>query len=76
MYNLNKALTIETTDEHSWQQHITMLIDEPETIQKVFSILKESFHSFSGTITKLHLCAFWPTREILTVELKSGQSNK
>lgn len=76
LYNLNKALTIETIDKYSWQPHITMLIDEPETKQKAFSILKESFHSFSGTITKLHLCAFWPTREILTVELKSGQSKK
>ena len=32
-------------------------------------ILVEHFHPFMGKITKLHLCAFWPAREIATVSL-------
>ena len=52
-----------------WTPHVTVLIDEPTIICKALPILLKSFHPFVGRITKLHLCAFWPTREILSIEL-------
>ena len=47
-----------------------LLIEETEIIQKALPILVEHFRPFMGRITKLHLCAFWPTREIATVCFK------
>ena len=49
--------------------HTTMLIDTPETIAAALPTLMEKFEPFRGQITHLHLCAFWPTREILRVPL-------
>ena len=49
--------------------HTTMLIDTPETIAAALPTLMSRFEPFRGTITHLHLCAFWPTREILRIEL-------
>lgn len=40
-----------------------------DTIQKAMLVLVDNFHAFRGKITKLHLCAFWPTREIAKVPL-------
>ena len=53
-----------------WTPHATILIDEPETVCAALPVLVKSFRPFTGTITRLHLCAFWPTREILSVEMK------
>ena len=61
---------IETNEQFPWTPHATILIDEPDVICKAMPILLDSFHPFMGKITKLHLCAFWPTREIATVDLK------
>lgn len=58
---------------HPWTPHTTMLIDTPETICAALPILVERFEPFCARITHLHLCAFWPTREILTVAL-TGQA--
>ena len=33
------------------------------------------FHISLGKITRLHLCAFWPTREIAAVYLKDKQED-
>ena len=49
--------------------HTTMLIDAPEQIAAALPTLMEKFEPFRGQITHLHLCAFWPTREILRVPL-------
>lgn len=54
---------------HPWMPHTTMLIDSPENIAAALPTLMEKFEPFRGTITHLHLCAFWPTREILRVPL-------
>ena len=54
----------------SWLPHTTMLIDEPETIGRAVPVLMEHFVPICARIDRLHLCAFWPTREILRVELK------
>ena len=53
-----------------WTPHATILIDEPETVCAALPVLVKSFRPFTATITRLHLCAFWPTREILSVELR------
>ena len=66
---LNKACE-KYPGEFSWTPHITIIIDEPDTICAALPTLIKSFHPFVGRITKLHLCAFWPTREILSIELK------
>ena len=52
-----------------WTPHITVLIDEPETVCSALPVLVRSFYPFTGIITRLHLCAFWPTRAILSIDL-------
>lgn len=54
---------------YPWTPHTTMLIDTPENIVAALPVLMEKFEPFRGRITHLHLCAFWPTREILRVPL-------
>ncbi len=66
---LHDAIRTETIDRHPWTPHSTILLDEPETIQKALPIFIKSFRPFLATVTRLHLCAFWPTREIAAVEL-------
>lgn len=56
--------------EQGWTPHTTMLIDEPEVILQAAKIILEQFSSFAGNVTTLHLYEFWPTRHILSVELK------
>lgn len=70
LLDLRKAVKTETDEKFPWTPHTTILIDEKETIQKALPVLVEQFQPFMGRITKLHLCAFWPTREIATVFLK------
>lgn len=67
LLNLRHAIQTETRETFPWTPHCTILIDEAETIQKAIPVLIEHFQPFTGRITKLHLCAFWPTREIATV---------
>ena len=74
LLSLRKAIRTETNDKYPWTPHCTILIDEPIIIQKAVPVLMKSFQSFYGKITKLHLCAFWPTREIATLELKETDS--
>ena len=50
--------------ERPWTPHVTLLIDEPDTVCAALPHLLRSFEPFVGTIARLHLCAFWPTREI------------
>ncbi len=59
--------------QYPWTPHVTILIDEPATICKALPIFLKSFHPFVGRVTRLHLCAFWPTREILSVELNRNK---
>ena len=55
-----------------WTPHTTMLIDNPEIILQAAPILLERFSPFSGKVTALHLYEFWPTRHILSVELRKA----
>ncbi|MBO4701230.1 MAG: 2'-5' RNA ligase family protein [Lachnospiraceae bacterium] len=69
LLSLRLAIKTETQESFPWTPHCTVMIDEAETIQRALPVLIEHFHPFIGKITKLHLCAFWPTREIATVYL-------
>ena len=64
------ALKDDFGKEQGWTPHTTMLIDEPEVILQAAKIILEQFSSFAGNVTTLHLYEFWPTRHILSVELK------
>ena len=50
-----------------------LLIDEPETIGRAVPVLMKHFVPIRARIDRLHLCAFWPTREILRVELTGNK---
>lgn len=66
---LHDAIQTEKSDRFPWTPHSTVLIDEPETVQKALPIFVRDFRPMRCTVVKLHLCAFWPTREIATVTL-------
>ena len=67
---LHEACDLGVVQEHPWTPHTTILIDEPDVIHRALPVVVRSFHPLVGKITKLHLCAFWPTREIATIDLK------
>ena len=54
---------------HPWTPHTTLLIDQPEVIGAAVPVLMQRFTPLRARIDRLHLCAFWPTREILRVPL-------
>jgi len=70
---LHEACEIILDSQRLWTPHVTILIDEPATICEALPSLLESFHPFWGLLTRLHLCAFWPKREILSIEMKRGR---
>lgn len=53
-----------------WTAHTTMLIDEPLQVLEALPILLQDFSAFEGEMTSLHLYEFFPTRHILTINLK------
>lgn len=71
LLELRKSIKTEKYEQYSWTPHATILIDEPVIIQRAMPFFVESFQPFMGKITKLQLCAFWPTREIATVNLEA-----
>ena len=72
LYSLRESISVETSEKFPWTPHATITIDESETICRALPILLESFQPFIGKITRLHLCAFWPTREIMSIELSES----
>lgn len=73
LLNLRQAIKTEKQERFSWTPHSTILIDDADKIQKALPFLIEDFHPFMGKITRLHLCAFWPTREVAAVYLNNSQ---
>lgn len=71
LLQLHDAITIKSSDNRPWTPHVTILIDEPQIVNDSLRTLVKSFHPFMARITRLHLCAFWPTREIASVQLQS-----
>lgn len=55
---------------YPWTPHATMILDDSERICEALPVMIRSFKPFVAKVTKLHLCAFWPTREIACVELQ------
>ena len=66
---LHDACEIGSDSKYPWTPHITMLIDEPDKVYSALSLFMKSFYPFVGTIIRLRLCAFWPTREIVSIDL-------
>ena len=69
---LHDACELNPDSQRPWTPHATILIDEPAAVCAALPQLLQSFHPFVGKITRLHLCAFWPTREIATATLSGG----
>lgn len=69
LVRLHEALDLGAPQEHPWTPHTTIFINEPEVVHAAIPTVVKSFRPLVGTITKLHLCAFWPTREIASFEL-------
>lgn len=67
---LQAACRSDAPQEHPWTPHTTLLIDEPETVRAALPLVVKAFVPFTARITRLHLCAFWPTREIGFFALK------
>jgi 2'-5' RNA ligase len=70
---LREACKPDTPEPYPWTPHATLLIDEPDTVYAAVPVLMKSFVPFTGKITRLHLCAFWPTREIAAAELTGNK---
>ena len=70
LLQLHDAIRTRKNEDRPWTPHVTILIDEPETVHAALRILVQSFHPMMAKITGLHLCAFWPTREIASVRLR------
>lgn len=73
LVQLQKATGCEQVGGHLWLPHTTMLMDEPEVIGRALPVLMQHFTPLLATIDRLELCAFWPARHILTLELKGKQ---
>ena len=71
--NAHDACDLGAPQPHPWTPHATLLMDTPETICAAVPVLVRSFSPFVGAITRLHLCAFWPTREIAAIPLTGKQ---
>lgn len=59
--------------KYPWTPHATLLIDEPDAVCAALPVLVKRFSPFIAKIVRLHLCAFWPTREIASVRLKGQE---
>ena len=67
--SLHEACEPNPDPRRPWTPHVTLLIDEPAAVCGALPLLLDSFHPFVGRIIRLHLCAFWPTREIASAPL-------
>ena len=64
MSALQEACRSNAPQQYPWTPHATILIDEPETVHAAIPVFVKSFVPFMARIVRLHLYAFWPTREI------------
>lgn len=69
LLKLHDAIKTENIDCFPWTPHATIIIDDAEIIQKALPTVVRLFRPRLAKVTRLHLCAFWPTREIATIEL-------
>ena len=71
---LHDACASEEPQKGPWTPHVTLLIDEPETVCRALPVLVKSFSPFIAKIVRLRLCVFWPTREIAVRELTGSRT--
>ena len=68
---LQEACQMGVPQQYPFTPHTTILIDDPEVVHAALPTFVKCFRPMTGKITRLHLCAFWPTREIAALELKA-----
>ena len=68
---LQEACQMGVPQQYGFTPHTTILIDDPEVVHAALPTFVKCFRPMTGKITRLHLCAFWPTREIAALELKA-----
>ena len=69
---LHEACKSDAPQQYPWTPHTTILIDEPDVVYAALPFVIKAFTPFVAKISRLHLCAFWPTREIAAYELAAG----
>ena len=69
LLRLHDACEAHPSPERPWTPHVTLLIDEPGIVASAVPALLGCFAPLEAEIVRLHLCAFWPTREIAAAEL-------
>lgn len=62
--------------KYPWTPHVTLLIDEPDTVCAALPVLVKHFTPFAASIAKLRLCAFWPVREIANAPLRGEKRDE
>ena len=67
---LQEACRSGAPQQYPWTPHATILIDEPDKVLAAMPVFVKAFVPFTARIIQLHLCAFWPTREIGSFNLK------
>ncbi|MBP5179425.1 MAG: hypothetical protein J6066_07595 [Lachnospiraceae bacterium] len=60
-------------DIYPWSAHTTFLIDRPDVIREALNTVTDEFKAFTGEVATLYLYEFWPSRHILTVQLKDRE---
>lgn len=60
---------------HIWTPHTTLLIDDADVIARAMPIVMQCFAPFTAKLSRLHLCAFWPMREIVAADF-TGRSER
>ncbi|MBO3444886.1 MULTISPECIES: 2'-5' RNA ligase family protein [Clostridia] len=69
LLNLQEPFNHSYPDNFNWVAHTTMILDEPDIIQKALPIVAENFSSFSGYIESVVLYEYSPSRFILKENL-------
>lgn len=70
LLNIRNEIRLETKNLYEWTPHATILLDEPEIIKSAVRIMIDEFTPIKATVKSLHLCEFWPVREIINIDLK------
>ena len=70
MDKLQQTCQMGVPQQYPFTPHTTILIDKPEVVHAALPTFVKCFRPMVGKITRLYLCAFWPTREITMLELK------
>lgn len=61
----------ETAEEFPWVAHTTLLMDEPEVIQRAIPVAARQFEPFRATVESVGVYEFFPERRIGVYPLKA-----